>query len=404
MIRTILIVVFFLSTLTLGELAWKENTINLGEWAVGTRLKVDLKQRITGAVADTVTFESKNLPKWLKLEPNGNLVGEPSPGDIGIFTNGELIATSPDGTVIKVPLQIEVNPPPRIASGLLRFIAMAWVGGVILIGLLLNGERLYAWVGDKVVQECDRMVAKLDLMFIEVSPKTALQIYSGYLIFLFVLGLFLLYPSVGGGVFFGVFFVLVLWKVPGKVIDSMHKRRIKKFVVQMVDGLSLMSNGMRSGLNVPQALQIVMDELPNPISQEFSLVLSQNKLGVSLEEALSNLSVRMPNDDIEMFTTSVNILKETGGNLAETFDSISYTIRERIKVESKIAAMVSQGVLQGIIVVIMPFALGAILYTIDPERIRPMFTTFPGWALLTVMMALQFAGGFTIWKIVQVKV
>jgi tight adherence protein B len=151
-------------------------------------------------------------------------------------------------------------------------------------------------------------------------------------------------------------------------------------------------------------MQLVTDELSNPISQEFSLVLSQNKLGISLEEAMGNLSIRMAHDDIEMFTTSVNILKETGGNLAETFDSISYTIRERIKVESKIQAMTAQGVMQGVIVVLMPFALGAILYTIDPERIRPMFTTIPGWAMLFVMMTLQAIGAFAIWKIVQVRV
>ena len=220
----------------------------------------------------------------------------------------------------------------------------------------------------------------------------------------FLLGVFFLYPSVGGGFSFGVLFTAMGYKVPNKMLHTIWKRRIKKFVLQMVDGLSLMSNAMRSGLNVPQALQLVADELGNPISQEFTLVLSQNKLGVSLEEAMSNLSVRMPHDDIEMFTTSVNILKETGGNLAETFESISYTIRERIKVESKIAAMTAQGVMQGVIVVLMPFALGAILYTIDPERIGPMFTTIPGWVMLTFMMTLQAVGGFTIWKIVQVKV
>jgi tight adherence protein B len=204
--------------------------------------------------------------------------------------------------------------------------------------------------------------------------------------------------------FFGGFFVFLGWTLPRRMLSMMHKKRIKKFVLQMIDGLSLMSNGLRSGLNVPQALQIVTEELPNPISQEFGLVLSQNKLGVTLEDAMSNLSVRMPADDIEMFTTSVNILKETGGNLAETFDTISTTIRERIKVESKIAAMVSQGVMQGVIVVLMPFALAAILYAIDPERIAPMFTTIPGWILLMAMMSLQFLGGFTIWKIVQIKV
>jgi len=221
---------------------------------------------------------------------------------------------------------------------------------------------------------------------------------------MFLLGCFLLYPSLGGAFCFGIFFVTVFWKLPGKIIHTLWKRRINRFVLQMVDGLSLMSNAMRSGLNVPQALQLVSDELPNPISQEFALVLSQNKLGVTFEDALSNLSKRMPHDDIEMFTTSINILKETGGNLAETFDSIAYTIRERIKVESKIAAMTAQGVLQGIIVVFMPFALGAVLYSIDPERIAPMFTTVIGWVLLTIMVTLQAIGGFMIWKIVRVRV
>ncbi|MBI4404924.1 MAG: type II secretion system F family protein [Deltaproteobacteria bacterium] len=289
-------------------------------------------------------------------------------------------------------------------SFLLKILCIGWVGIVLLVGLILNGERLYSWIGRKALGERDWMVAKLDTMFIEVTPNKALRYYTIYLFALFVLGIFLLYPSVLAGSLFGVFFILAGWKLPRLAISILHRRRVRKFVLQMVDGLSLMSNAMRSGLNVPQALQIVSDELPNPISQEFNLVLSQNKLGVSLEDALTNLSVRMPNDDIEMFTTSVNILKETGGNLAETFDSIAHTIRERIKVESKIAAMTAQGVYQGIIVVIMPFALGGILYLIDPERIAPMFTTIPGWVLLTFMITLQIVGGFSIWKIVRVRV
>jgi tight adherence protein B len=289
-------------------------------------------------------------------------------------------------------------------SPVLKLLSIGWVGGVILVGLWSNGDRLYSWIGAKLQNECEAMVAKLDMMFIEISLDRAMRFYVSYLIGLFILGVLLLWPSVGGGFLIGLVFVYAGWKIPGKFINVLHKRRITRFVMQMVDGLSLMSNAMRSGLNVPQALQLVTDELPNPISQEFTLVLSQNKLGVTLEDAMSNLSVRMTHDDIEMFTTSVNILKETGGNLAETFDSISYTIRERIKIESKIQAMTAQGVMQGVIVVLMPFALGAILYSIDPERIRPMFTTIPGWAMLLVMMSLQAIGAFTIWKIVQVRV
>ncbi len=289
-------------------------------------------------------------------------------------------------------------------SPLLQVVTILWVGGAILIGLLLNGDKLYPWIWGKLVDQRDQMAIRLDLMFYEISPEKLMQYYLGYLIGLFLLGVLLLYPSIGGGFCFGVLFVLVGWKIPGKILMVMWKRRIKKFVVQMVDGLSLMSNAMRSGLNVPQALQLVSDELANPISEEFALVLSQNKLGVTLEEAMTNLGVRMPHDDIEMFTTSVNILKETGGNLAETFETIANTVRERIKVESKISAMTAQGVMQGVVVVLMPFVLGAILYVIDPERIGPMFTTIPGWILLTIMMTLQAVGAFAIWKIVQIKV
>ncbi|MSP17954.1 MAG: hypothetical protein EXR74_00090 [Bdellovibrionales bacterium] len=291
-----------------------------------------------------------------------------------------------------------------MAATLLKFLSIGWVGGALLIGLLLNGDQIYGWVGFKAKLEQEEMARLLDLMFVAITPEKLALFYLLYLFGIFGFALLIFAPSVGAVVFFGGLFVFLFWTLPRRVIFIMHKKRITKFVIQMVDGLSLMSNGLRSGLNVPQALQIVTEELPNPISQEFGLVLSQNKLGVTLEDAMSNLSIRMPADDIEMFTTSVNILKETGGNLAETFDTISVTIRERIKVESKISAMVSQGVLQGVIVVLMPFALAAILYSVDPERIAPMFTTIPGWGLLLIMMSLQVVGGFTIWKIVQIKV
>ena len=100
--------------------------------------------------------------------------------------------------------------------------------------------------------------------------------------------------------------------------------------------------------------------------------MSENKLGVSIEDAFLNLSRRIRSDDVEMFVTSVNILKETGGNLAETFDTIVMTIRERIKVEKKIEAMTAQGLYQGIFVMCIPPVLGLVFYQTDPEFMRPL--------------------------------
>jgi tight adherence protein B len=206
------------------------------------------------------------------------------------------------------------------------------------------------------------------------------------------------------GFFLGAILGAIGWKIPKPIVDMMYKRRTEKFVIQMVDALNLMSNGLKSGLSVVQALGLVTQEMPNPIQQEFGLVLSENKLGVSLEEAFNNLSKRIKSDDVEMFVTSINILKETGGNLAETFDTITTTIRERIKVEKKISAMTAQGFYQGVFVMCIPPILGAVFYQTDPEFMRPLFTTPVGWILCFVIILLESVGFFVIMKVIKIDV
>ena len=105
-----------------------------------------------------------------------------------------------------------------------------------------------------------------------------------------------------------------------------------------------------------------------------------------------------------MFVVAINILKETGGNMAETFTTIVSTIRERQKLEKKISAMTAQGIMQGIIVTSIPFILGAVFFAIDPGFISPMFETTLGLVLLAAMLALQVIGGMMIKKIVTIKV
>jgi tight adherence protein B len=241
-------------------------------------------------------------------------------------------------------------------------------------------------------------------MFIEVSSDRALL---GLFLLSFGLGsvVFLaLLPNVYVGILVGIVTTMIGWKVPRPGVDWLFKRRLEKFVSQMVDALSLMSNGLKSGLSVVQSLALVTQEMPNPIQQEFSLILSENKLGVSLEDAFSNLAKRVPADDVEMFVTSINILKETGGNLAETFDTIVTTIRERVKVENKIAALTAQGFYQGVLVMAIPPILAFILNQSDPDLMRPLFTTFIGWMLILLIILLELVGFFVIMLIVKIDV
>jgi tight adherence protein B len=172
----------------------------------------------------------------------------------------------------------------------------------------------------------------------------------------------------------------------------------------MVDALSLMSNGLKSGLSIVQSLGLVTEEMDNPIREEFNLVLSENKLGVSLEEAFNNLAKRVQADDVEMFVTSVNILKETGGNLAETFDTIVGTIRERIKVENKISAITAQGYYQGIAVMAVPPVLFMVFYQTDPDFMAPMFTTVVGWMIVSAIITLQIVGFLVMKRILKVDI
>jgi tight adherence protein B len=172
----------------------------------------------------------------------------------------------------------------------------------------------------------------------------------------------------------------------------------------MVDGLTIMANGIKSGLSVSQSMERVVDNLMPPISQEFGLVLSQVRLGQSLEEALNDLGERIPRPDVQMFVTSVNILKETGGNLAETFSTIVTVVRERQKVEKKIQAMTAQGLMQGMIVTMVPLVLLVVFLFVDPNYVKPMFTSTMGLILLMVMVGLQIIGGLVIRKIVKIDV
>ncbi len=220
----------------------------------------------------------------------------------------------------------------------------------------------------------------------------------GFLFFL------LFWPEVSMGLFMGTSMGIAGFQILPIVYKILYEKRCNQFVEQMVDALTIMANGIKSGTNPQQAMQRVVEIMANPIKAEFSQVLTQTQFGQSFEEALNDLGDRIPRPDVQMFVTAINILKETGGNLSETFQTIVSTIRERQKLEKKISAMTAQGIMQGIIVSCIPFVMGIIFFLIDPNHIKPMFTTTLGLVLLAVMLGLQIVGGIIIKKVVTIKV
>ncbi len=277
--------------------------------------------------------------------------------------------------------------------------------GICIFGIsYLYSETIIEWFRQKSLGSREYVIQRLELMFVDVDHKKLtwtmilMSLGLGFLVFLLV------FPSIFVGLILGSIITYFGWQAPKLVVDFLFEKRSAKLVDQMVDGLTIMTNGIRSGLSVTQSMERVTDNMPNPIKQEFGLVLSQIKLGLSIEEALSNLGNRVPAPDIQMFVTAINILKETGGNLAETFATMVETIRERQKIHKKIEALTAQGVTQGIIITLIPFVLMVVFFFVDPGFIKPLFTTTLGVILLFVMLSLQVIGGLMIRKIVKIKV
>lgn len=278
------------------------------------------------------------------------------------------------------------------------------VGISVFVLTYLWADRIIGWLKERSLGQRQEVIRQLDAMFIEINHR---QITGAMLALSFGFGLLffaLLWPSIWLGIFIGGLVTIVGWSVPGFLVRTLYEKRCLRFVDQMVDGLTIMSNGIKSGLSISQAMERVMEGMNNPLKQEFGLVLSEVRLGRSIEEALNNLGERIPKPDVQMLVTSINILKETGGNMAETFGTISETIRERQKIQKKIEALTTQGITQGIIITMVPFVILIIFFVIDPNYVRPLVSTPVGLFMLFIMVVLQILGGISIKKIVTINV
>lgn len=184
----------------------------------------------------------------------------------------------------------------------------------------------------------------------------------------------------------------------------LRRRRMDKLILQLPDGLTMMSGAMRAGAGLQAALELVVKESPAPLSQEFSILLREQRLGLPLEESLRGLSERLKQEDVDLFVSALTIAKEVGGNLSEILERLAATLRAKAVMEGKIKALTSQGKLQGIVVGLLPIFLAGVLYMMDPVAMTPMFVTYWGWGTMAVIAVLLMLGGVFIRKIVSIDV
>ena len=184
----------------------------------------------------------------------------------------------------------------------------------------------------------------------------------------------------------------------------LNARYVQKFDEQLTDALGTMSNALRAGFSLSQAFESVAEADLHPISDEFALLLQQMRVGMSFDDALASLEKRVPSDDLALVVTAIDIARKTGGNLTEIFDSISNTIRGRMRIERKVRTLTAQGRLQGLVVSLMPVILCVIMTMMKPNLMIPFLTSLRGIGCLLVASVMVFVGWLIIRKIVTIKV
>ena len=229
---------------------------------------------------------------------------------------------------------------------------------------------LTEWLNTRVTGSswADNVSKNLAMADIKMKPGeyAALMIVAsaGLALFGFLLG--------SSSIILGIIGAVLGFFAPGFYVNRTQKNRLKKFNDQLGDMLNLLVNGLRAGYSTAQAMEAVSKEMPTPMSDEFRRVVQEMALGVPMEQALENLLRRIPSDDLDLTITAINVQREVGGNLAEILDTISFTIRERVRIKGEIETLTTSTRYSGRILSMMPVLVLAILYIAN----RPYMMAF----------------------------
>ena len=225
----------------------------------------------------------------------------------------------------------------------------------------------------------------LRAQFIDLAPRQLLQLALGLGIALSALtGLLLPWPLALASGLAGL-------ALPRLSVVIIRRRRQRAVIAQLPDALQALAGSLRAGTNIGRAMELVSRRHAAPLSEEFGLMLSRQRLGEALETVLAGFAGRIPAEETALFRNAVVISHQVGGDLAGILDTLSMTLRERAQVEARIDALTAMGRMQGRVMAVLPLAIGAMLYIQQPALMGRLFSEPLGWLVLgtvSIMMAL----------------
>jgi len=275
------------------------------------------------------------------------------------------------------------------------FIFVFAAGSLLTEALLPLFTQLYHRRQEK---KADEATKKLDNLFVEVEKKKLTYIFILLPLLMMILGLFI-YHNVLAGIIDGVLGVII----PNFFISIWERIRREKFRVQLLDSLMLISGCLKAGLSLVQAFEVLVEDMPAPISQEFGWVLKEIKMGITLEDSLQRLNKRMPSEELRLITNAILVANITGGDLVKVFSRIAITITDNRKIKENIATLTLQGKLQGLIMSILPFVFIWWLLAFNRSQFEIMYNSEIGRSMLFVGIFLLVVGIFLIRKFSTVK-
>lgn len=194
------------------------------------------------------------------------------------------------------------------------------------------------------------------------------------------------------------------WIVPITYVNHAKQQQLKLFNGQLADALILMANAIRSGFSFLQAMDMASREMPDPISTEWGSALKEMKLGISTEQALENLTVRVGSADMDLMVTAITIQRQVGGNLSEVLSNIHNTIKDRLRIKKEIQTLTAQGRISGYLIAGLPFFIALMLLFINPKYLGQLIAKPLGWEMIGGGLVSQTIGFVIIRRIVNIKV
>lgn len=251
------------------------------------------------------------------------------------------------------------------------------------------------------LQEKRMKKAENDLndMFMFKDRQKLLSVFTTVPLALGAAGFILSGKMIGFGVGAALGFVL-----PTLYIKKIAVKRRVDFLNQLVDGIMMLSSSLKAGLSLIQSFEVLSDEMPSPIRDEFALLIRENRMGVSLQDCLLHLRQRNPSEDLTLVSTAIIIAQETGGDLTQIFEQLIFTLREKRKLEGRVKSLTVQARLQGTIMALLPIAFACFTYFVTPENFELMLNDTMGRCMIVYAIVSETIGIFLIKVLSKVRV